>query len=237
MLCALSYEPPTDYDGVGKARNGTVVGYWYLNEDRTEFDGHFISNDGMSTGKWRYDDGTELSGTWQNDDGEKEGTWMATEDDPFTFYDSSPAELNEDCGFVQSLNRAFECAEGLECAEVSLGEPGLYTEICINQTPTDYDGVGMDKSGNIAGYWFLNEDRTEFDGTFVSRVGSGTGKWRYDAGTTLTGTWYDDDGTQGTWIAYEDEPFTFIDSTPEPKAVGELCNAQDECEEGLLCRD
>jgi hypothetical protein len=64
MLCAHSYEPPTDYDGVGMARNGTVVGYWYLNEDRTEFDGNFVSNDGMTTGKWRYDDGTELSGTW-----------------------------------------------------------------------------------------------------------------------------------------------------------------------------
>jgi hypothetical protein len=83
---------------------------------------------------------------------------MATSDDPFTFIDSSPADLDEDCGFVQSLNTAIECADGLMCAEVSLGEPGMYAEICIYQTPTDYDGVGMDKSGNVAGYWFLNED-------------------------------------------------------------------------------
>ena len=113
---------------------------------------------------------------------------MATSDEPTTFIDSSPAELDEDCGFVQSLNIAIECADGLMCGEVSLGD-GLYAEICMYETPTEYDGVGMDKSGNIAGYWFLNEDTTEFDGTFVARVGSNTGKWRYDAGTTLTGTW------------------------------------------------
>ena len=68
MLCAHSFEAPTDYDGLGMARNGTVVGYWYLNEDRTESDGHYISHDGETTGKWWYDDGTDLSGTWQHDD-------------------------------------------------------------------------------------------------------------------------------------------------------------------------
>ena len=64
MLCAQPFETPTDYDGLGMARNGTVVGYWYLNEDRTESDGHYISHDGETTGKWWYDDGTDLSGTW-----------------------------------------------------------------------------------------------------------------------------------------------------------------------------
>ena len=162
---------------------------------------------------------------------------MATSDDPTTFIDSSPSELDEDCGFVQSLNMDIECADGLMCADVSLDDD-TWTTICIYQTPTEYDGVGMDKSGNLAGYWFLNEDTTEFDGTFVARVGSNTGKWRYDAGTTLTGTWYDDDGMrEGTWMATLDDPFTFIDTTPEPKQVGELCNSQDECDMGLLCRD
>ena len=70
------------------------------------------------------------------------------------------------------------------CSEI-VHEDGSYEMFCMNEAPTTYDGVGMDKSGNIRGYWFLNEDRTVSDGTYVSRVGSSTGKWSYDEGTTL----------------------------------------------------
>ena len=32
MTC-VAYEAPTDYDGIGQDSDGTLLGYWYLNED------------------------------------------------------------------------------------------------------------------------------------------------------------------------------------------------------------
>ena len=89
--------------------------------------------------------------------------------------------------------------------------------------PTDYDGVGMDKEGNVVGYWFIDGTEPDNDGWYVDLDGTPRGTWSYDEGTTLSGTWTHSDGSEsGTWMASEDDPTTFIDSTPE-----EVCSDQD----------
>jgi hypothetical protein len=149
-------ETPTTFDGVGMDKSGNIRGYWFINEDRTESDGTYVSRVGSSTGKWSYDEGTTLSGTWQDDDGTSEGTWAATEYDPTTFVDSTPAQLDEHCGYNAYINRDVECASGFVCGDAIVN--GTDVQVCIHEAPTVFDGVGLDKSGNTVAYWFLNED-------------------------------------------------------------------------------
>ena len=106
----------------------------------------------------------------------------------------------------------------------------------------------MDKFGNVVGYWFRDETRTDADGYYASDISDTTGTWNYTAGTTLSGTWRNDDGSgEGTWMSTIDNPYNFIDSTPEPLAnEGEQCGRitgwlpevqqEVECVSGLICR-
>jgi hypothetical protein len=98
-----------------------MQGYWFLNEDRSESDGYYASRVGTTTGTWNYTIGDDLSGTWRldrnDDDVDKpaSGTWIAFEDEPNTFIDSTPANLDEACGYKQALRGELECVSGLTC--------------------------------------------------------------------------------------------------------------------------
>ena len=72
------------------------------------------------------------------------------------------------------------------------------------------------------------------------------GSFNYTAGSNqLAGTWRHDDWTSGgTWYATAEDPYTFIDNTPEPPVSGEneACDYWNEasfsyvqCQEGLMC--
>ena len=113
------------------------------------------------------------------------------------------------------------------------------------EVPTGYNGIGIGKEGNVAGYWFIEETPIQ-DGYFVGHDNVRIGSFNYTDGMNqLAGTWMNDDGSsRGTWYATAEDPTTFIDSTPEPPVSGEneACDYWDEaswsyvqCTEGLIC--
>ena len=108
------------------------------------------------------------------------------------------------------------------------------------EVPTDADGVGKDKDGNTVGYWFIDGTEPDNNGWYVDLDGTPRGTWSYDEDTTLSGTWRHSDGTDsGTWMAFESDPYTFIDNTPDDEIFGyegDSCGTdQPPCAEGLEC--
>ena len=106
--------------------------------------------------------------------------------------------------------------------------------------PTDAYGVGMSKDGVVGSLWYLDGTEPGNDGWFTDLAGTPMGTWSYDEGTTLSGTWVFGDGSiTGTWMAYESDPYTFIDNTPEDDIFGyegDSCGTDlPPCAEGLEC--
>ena len=68
------------------------------------------------------------------------------------------------------------------------------------EVPTGYNGIGIGKEGNVAGYWFI-EETPQQDGYFVNHYNVRIGSFNYTAGSNqLAGTWMNDDGSsRGTW--------------------------------------
>ena len=83
------------------------------------------------------------------------------------------------------------------------------------EAPTDYDGVGMDSSGQISGYWYLPTIDGE-EGTWVGQYGYETGFWSFDTDSDQTGVWRNADGSdEGTFMKDPNDSNVFIDTTPE----------------------
>ena len=115
-------EPPTDYNGEGIGKDGSVKGYWFI-KDTDEQDGYYVDLYNVRIGTFNYTAGSNhLAGTWRHDDWSSGGTWYATTENPTTFIDNTPeppvSGENEACGYWDEASWSdVQCEEGLMCAQ------------------------------------------------------------------------------------------------------------------------
>jgi hypothetical protein len=144
----------------------------------------------------------------------------------------------------ESCSSNEDCEEGLLCRDQEIA--GSWVPVCVVfEAPTDYDGRGMDKDGETAGYWYLPASDAA-EGTYIGQYGRNTGFWSFDTDSDQTGVWRDAEGTEeGTFMRDPNNSDIFIDTTPEDEYVattaGEDCGYSDslgywvECADGLYC--